>query len=187
MAKNEERYLLKALELEVALRACLCRYTPDSSAVEDLLQETYARLLLAAADEPEVHSIRAFALTTAHNVASDWLHSMQLTPAEPNAGVETPACRDEGEDPEQLASGDQDLHTLLREIQQLPTRCRQVLTLRKVYGYSQREIAARLRLDETAVAQDLTAAARHCAQTLFEHASLESPRLFGRLMRRRRP
>ena len=72
MAKAEERYLVQALEFESVLRACLYRYARNISDVEELLQETYARLLTAGASgEPEVRSVRAFSLTVARNVAFD--------------------------------------------------------------------------------------------------------------------
>ena len=45
--KDEERYLVQALEFESVLRACLYRYARNASDVEELLQETYARLLTA--------------------------------------------------------------------------------------------------------------------------------------------
>jgi len=49
----------------------------------------------------------------------------------------------------------------------LSSQCRRVFTLRKVYGYSQKEIAHRLSIPESAVEKHLTEAACHCA-----HASL---------------
>ena len=44
-----------------------------------------------------------------------------------------------------------DLEVLTEAIQSLPDRCRQVLTLRKIYGLSQREIAERLGISEHTV------------------------------------
>jgi len=46
----------------------------------------------------------------------------------------------------------------------LPLVCRQVFTLRKVYGYSGREIAGRLGIPERAVEELLIQAARWYAQ-----------------------
>lgn len=60
----------------------------------------------------------------------------------------------------------QELSILITAVQQLPDRCRQVFTLRKVYGYSQKEIAARLKIAENTVEQHLVTAVRHCADAL---------------------
>jgi DNA-directed RNA polymerase specialized sigma24 family protein len=46
----------------------------------------------------------------------------------------------------------------------LPAECRQVFTLRKVYGYTGTEIANRLGIPEHAVEEHLIQAARRCAQ-----------------------
>jgi DNA-directed RNA polymerase specialized sigma24 family protein len=45
----------------------------------------------------------------------------------------------------------------------LPAECRRVFTLRKVYGYSGKEIASRLGIPEQAVDELLIQAARVCA------------------------
>ncbi len=68
----------------------------------------------------------------------------------------------------------------------LPVECRQVFTLRKVYGYSGREIASRLGIPEHAVEEHLIQAARHCAQAASDAQSLalRRPSLFERLRSR---
>ena len=136
MSKNDERYLLQALEIEGVLRACLYRYTRNNSDVDELLQEVYARLLVSGASgEPEVRSVRAFALTIARNVAFDWLRHRQVVPIELVADMEALEVLDEGEQIEEIVNSHQELAMLVKAIQGLPERCRQVFTLRKVYGY----------------------------------------------------
>ena len=183
MAKNEERYLLQALEFEGVLRACLYRYTRNSSDTEELLQETYARLLTAGCEaEPEVLSVRAFALTIARNVALDWLRHKQVVPIELVADMEALDVLDERERIDEIVNGHQELAELVSAIQDLPERCRQVFTLRKVYGYSQKEIAVRLQISESTVERHLTQAARRCAQALFDQpVAGRRGRLFERM------
>jgi RNA polymerase sigma factor (sigma-70 family) len=186
VAKIEDRYLLHALEFESVLRACLYRYTRNTSDVEELLQETYARLLLAGASEqPEVRSMRAFALTVARNVALDWLRHRQIVPIELVADMEALDVLDEKAQIEEIVNAHQELTLLADAVECLPTRCRQVFTLRKVYGYSQKEIAVRLNISENTVEQHLTKAARRCAQVLFDTPlSARPPSWFERVRRR---
>jgi len=67
----------------------------------------------------------------------------------------------------------------------LPVECRQVFTLRKVYGYSGREIAVRLGIPEHAVEEHLIQAARECAQAAPDTRLLEKrPSLLERLRSR---
>ena len=50
-------------------------------------------------------------------------------------------------------------------IQSLPARCREVMTLRKVYGLSQKEIAARLGISACTVSAQLTVGVRKCRES----------------------
>ena len=186
VTKNEERYLVQALEFESVLRACLYRYARNASDVEELLQETYARLLTAgASNEPEVRSVRAFSLTVARNVAFDWLRHKQVVPIELVADMEAMDILDEREQVDAIVNSHQELMMLVKAVQQLPERCRQVFTLRKVYGYSQKEIAARMNISENTVEQQLIKAARHCAQALFDQPVAERQgTMFERFRRR---
>ena len=186
MIKNEERYLVQALEFESVLRACLYRYARNAADVEELLQETYARLLTAgASNEPEVRSVRAFSLTVARNVAFDWLRHKQVVPIELVADMEAMDILDEREQVDAIVNSHQELMMLVKAVQQLPERCRQVFTLRKVYGYSQKEIAARMNISENTVEQQLIKAARHCAQALFDQPVAERQgTMFERFRRR---
>jgi RNA polymerase sigma-70 factor (ECF subfamily) len=184
--KNEERYLVQALEFESVLRACLYRYARNSSDVEELLQETYARLLSAgSSNEPEVRSVRAFSLTVARNVAFDWLRHKQVVPIELVADMGAMDILDERDQIDAIVNSHQELMMLVKAVQQLPERCRQVFTLRKVYGYSQKEIAARMSISENTVEQQLVKAARHCAQALFDQPVAErQATMFERFRRR---
>ena len=170
MAKIEDRFLLHALEFEGVLRACLWRYTHNNSDVDDLLQVTYARLLIvgATAHSTEVRSIRAFCLAVTRNVALDWLRRQQVVPFELVEDLGALDVLDEGEQIEEIVNAHQELELLAEAVAALPTRCRQAFTLRKVYGFSQKEIAARLNISENTVEQHLAKAARRCAQALFD-------------------
>ena len=186
MIKNEERYLVQALEFESVLRACLYRYARNTADVEELLQETYARLLTAgSSNEPEVRSVRALSLTVARNVAFDWLRHKQVVPIELVADMEAMDILDERDQIDAIVNSHQELMMLVKAVQQLPERCRQVFTLRKVYGYSQKEIAARMNISENTVEQQLIKAARHCAQALFDQPVAErQATMFERFRRR---
>jgi RNA polymerase sigma factor (sigma-70 family) len=188
LSKNDERYLLQALDIESVLRQCLYRYTRNNSDVDELLQEVYARILVAgSSDEPEVRSVRAFALTIARNVAFDWLRHRQVVPIELVADMEALEVLDEGEQIDEIVNSHQELAMLVQAIQELPDKCRQVFTYRKVYGYSQKEISSRMNISENTVEQHLTKAARRCAQALFDQPIAERrASLFDRFLRRKR-
>jgi RNA polymerase sigma factor (sigma-70 family) len=78
---------------------------------------------------------------------------------------------EESEQVERIVSAEQEMTLLVEAVERLPERCRQVFTLRKVYGFTQKEIATRLGISENTVEQHLSKAGRHCAQHLFEHTA----------------
>jgi RNA polymerase sigma factor (sigma-70 family) len=190
LGKRDERYLLQALEHEGMLRACLYRFVRNRADVDDLLQETYARLLIAGAapDQPEIRSIRAFALTVARNVALDWMRHRSIIPIDALAELEMMDVLDEGEQVEEIVNTHQELGRLSDAIAALPDRCRQVFTLRKVYGFSQQEIAKQLGITENTVEVHLQRAAHKCAQALFDVPVSDRPNsFFARLRRHLKP
>ena len=168
MDRAEDRYLLASLEYEGVLRACLHRYARNSADVDELLQETWAHLLAAGTSQTreEIRSIRAFALTVARNVALSWLRHRQVVPIELVADLEQLELLDERGQVDEIVNTHQELALLTAAVMKLPARCRQVFTLRKVYGLSQKEIAAELKISENTVEQHLAKGTRLCSAAL---------------------
>src|SRR5580704_10179952 len=155
----EDRYFREALAYEGVLRAYLFRYAPNPSDVDELLQETYARLLgMAANDSSQIRSIRAFVLTIARNVALDWLRHQRVVPVELVADMSALDVLDERAKVDEIVSAREELELLAEVVAGLPTRCRQAFTLRRVYGLGQKEIAAHLGISENTIEQLLTRA-----------------------------
>ena len=182
-----ERYLLEALESEGVLRAYLFRFVRNPADVDELLQETYARLLVASpADGTEVRSVRAFALTIARNVALDWLRHRDVVPMELVSDLAALDVLDEKAQVEEIVNSHQELALLAEVVGELPKRYRQVFTLRRVYGLSQREIAQDLGISETTVEQLLARAVRRCAAALFaREVAADHPQSMSERLRRR--
>jgi RNA polymerase sigma factor (sigma-70 family) len=184
---DDERYLRQALQFEGVLRACLYRYTRNESDVDELLQETYVRLLTAGScDAPEVRSVRAFALTIARNVAFDWLRHKRVVPIDLIADLEALDVLDEGEQIEEIVNGHQELQILVEALRLLPAQTRRVFPLRKVYGYSHREIATRLVLSVDSVNEHLAKAAKRVANAPEKNSLPQRKLTFRRLFTRKK-
>jgi RNA polymerase sigma-70 factor (ECF subfamily) len=150
---------------EGALRAWLVSRFHDVDEIDDLVQETYMRVL-AAREKGVIVSPKAFLFATARNLALDRVRRSRIVTIDPVAEVEELSVYDEGPSAPDCAARRQELELLTRAIQNLPDRCRQVITLRKIYGLSQKEIAARLGISEHTVEAQVGNGVRRCAEFL---------------------
>jgi RNA polymerase sigma factor (sigma-70 family) len=125
---------------DAALRGWLRARFPALGDVEDIVQETYTRILQIRARDPlRDHAVKPLLFTTARNLALDELRRRQIVPmyALPDDGDAAVFATD-APDVAETVSRRQELALLAEAIQSLPPRCRQILTLRKIYGLPQK-------------------------------------------------
>ncbi len=135
---------------ETELRAYLRANFSGHIDIDDLVQETYARLLQAREQGP-LRAPRAYLYATARNAAFDFFRRRKIIAIDGLAEIELlPVFEDRPGVAEALCH-DEDLKLLAEAIQSLPERCRRVLTLRKLHGLSHREIAEMLGISENTV------------------------------------
>jgi len=159
---------------EPMLRAWLRSRFRSEDDLDDLVQESYLRLLRAR-ERGEVASPKAFLFSIARNLALDRFRHREVLPTEPLAENEELAVLDEGDHIPDLIAHNQELALLTEAIQSLPARCRQILTLRKLYGLSHREIAERLGLSESTVSNQITIGIEKCTDFFAEHGDGSGP------------
>src|SRR5690606_30091995 len=111
----------------------------------------------------EVPSPRALLFTTARNLAIDQLRRQNIVPMETLAEIADLPVYAESPTPAESTTRNQELELLTQAIQSLPEKCRQVLTLRRIYGLSQQEIAAQLGISEHTVEAQVGNGMRRCA------------------------
>ncbi|MGH8318848.1 MAG: RNA polymerase sigma factor [Steroidobacteraceae bacterium] len=165
-------WFFQVLAHERDLRAFLARSLPHRDDVSDVVQETYARLLAVSPERRSaVRTWRAFLFATARNVAIDHLRmrataSLDALPEMDGADVVWRGSEERR--PDEIVNLAQERRLLARVIASLPERCRQVLTLRKIHGLSQKEIALRLGIAEHTVEKHVSHGVRLCAARLLE-------------------
>lgn len=152
---------------ESALRRYLRGVFPALPDVDDLVQESYARLIRAR-EAGRVGYAKAFLFTTARNAALDFFRRRRVVAID---GVADLAALEVAEDRPSAAEAigrQQELALLAEAVRDLPERCRQVVTLRLLYGLAHKEIAAELRISEHTVKAQLAKGMRRCADYLAE-------------------
>lgn len=138
---------------EPAVRAWLARARASQEDVDELIQESYSRL--AALDSVDhIERPDAYFFSIARNLLVRRLRRARVVPIEAIAEID--AFRDDiRPSPEREASGRLDYRRLIALIDALPERRGRIVRMRKLDGYSQREIAAALGVSESIVENEI--------------------------------
>src|SRR5687767_3732666 len=139
--------------------------------IDDLVQETYARLLRLR-DRSEVRSPRGLLFATARNAAHDLFRRRAAARTSSVAEIDCSRVFDDAPAAPEVVSRQQEVELLQAAIESLPERCRAVLVLRRFEHLSHREIAARLGITEHTVESQLTKALRRCEEFFERHGAL---------------
>lgn len=164
--ENTARWFAEEVEPhEFRLRAWLATRFPHLRDLDDVVQETYVRLFRARR-AGGVRSVQAFLFSAARNAACDVFRRQRNCVFDSMEDAAELRLLEDTPDVAEIVSASQELEVLAEAIRQLPHRCRQVFTLRKIYGLSQREVAAQLGISEHTVEVQMGKGARRCAEFL---------------------
>jgi RNA polymerase sigma factor (sigma-70 family) len=150
---------------EFKLRAWLAGRFPQIRDLDDVVQDAYVRLFRARR-HGSIRSVQALLFTAARNAACDVFRRQKTLTADRLDDVAELCVLEAKPDPAENASTNQEIEILTDAIRHLPHRCRQVFTLRKIFGLSQREVAAQLGIAEHTVEAQMAKGARRCAEYL---------------------
>lgn len=153
MSVSDERALWlgrHVLPHEPQLRAWLRRRSRGGLEVEDVIQETYTRLV-AQESVAHVHDAKSYTFQIASSVVIDYLRRMKVVPISSVPDLDYLEVVSDEPSPERQVIDRDELDRLAHMIASLPGKVRDVFTLRRVHGLSQREVAQRLGLSESTV------------------------------------
>jgi len=166
---EQSRWFAKEVQPhEADVRAYLRRRFPTLTDVDDILQESFVRLLRAR-ETGRVACARAYLFTIARNAANGLLRRPRLFHEEPITAASVLRIVQSGADVAEQVSLRQEIELLLHAIDALPARCREIFILRKLKGIPQKDIAAQLGLSVQTVQVQIAVGAKKCAQYLRRH------------------
>ena len=163
----------RILDTFVALRERLARLVmgivPPKD-VEDIVQETYVRVCQAKNPEA-IRQPRSFLFRTAQNLALDHvkraetrltagiddIDEMAVPDRMPLADVDSTYA--------QVAS-DEEFVLFCEAVRELPKQCRRAFILKKVYGYTLKEIATEMGVSQVTVECHIVAGTKRCVKNL---------------------
>ncbi len=149
------------------LRSWLHARFPWMTDVDDVVQDSLSRLWRRQTQpgrEP-IHSGKAALFAIARNLATDQARHQGVVSIDSVADMSKLAVLDDT-DVAEAVSVRQELEFLADALRELPARCRQVITLTKIYGYTEREVAERLGISEHTVRTQVVRGMRRCMEYL---------------------
>ncbi|MBB2177239.1 RNA polymerase sigma factor [Gluconacetobacter johannae] len=126
--------------------------------VDDIVQETYA--ILIDADVAHIQSPRAYLFTVARNLVLQHYRRAKIISIVALADFDTQSIMEDAPSVEEIVGARQELVRLQATMAELPTKCREVLVLRRVEGWSQKQVAHHLGVSENVVEKQLARALR---------------------------
>ena len=139
--------------------------------VNDLVQEAFSRLLKAHDSGPIVNP-RAYLFVVSRNLALNQLRHLKYEWPRGARKVDPMSILDDVNNPQEAMVLEEELQHLIHAIQSLPNRCRQVMTLRKIYGLSQKEVAEKLGITVHTVEAQGRIGLRKCIAYFRQHGYL---------------
>ncbi len=156
------------------LRAWLAHSFGPRLAIDDVLQEAFLRVLRAR-ETGALHAPKAFLFATARNLAVDQLRRHHVSRTDSLVDTDLSNVLDDHASIPETVARAQERALLTEAIQQLPERCRQVMTLRIVYGLSQRVIGEKLAISDRTVAAQLAIGTKKCTDFMLRCLAQKRP------------
>ena len=148
-------------EKERAIRSFVRRYISDQTMIEDICQETIVRAL-AAEKARSIQSADAFLFGVARNIVRSHLETKSkslldfvedFAPYE--ADFDSPSI-------EQVVDDHARMVKFTESVLRMPRQCQRVFVLKKVYGYSHKEISAQLGISISTIEKHVAAGMKRC-------------------------
>ena len=177
MSKNE-----KITSIYMRLRSRLARAVlgiAPPSEIEDIIQETYVRACQASG-QATIKEPQAYLFRVARNLALDHVKRAEtrlcVSEEELDEGIAGEAARLRDATLDSVVSNN-DFSAFCDAVRRLPQQQRRAFVMKKVYGYSQREIADEMQLSEKTVERHIALGMERCMEYL---STSEKPTTGGR-------
>jgi RNA polymerase sigma factor (sigma-70 family) len=171
-------------DVYMALRGSLARAVMSivpPSEVEDIVQETYVRICRIK-DPQKIRKPHSFLYKTAKNLALDHVKraesrlAISVEDTDEFGFVEAERLPDETFD---NVASNEEFAQFCEAVRRLPVQCRRAFVFKKVYGYSQREIAREMNLSENTVEKHVAKGIKRCTYFMMQQSARNKSRKRG--------
>ncbi|MFZ6694079.1 RNA polymerase sigma factor [Undibacterium sp. SXout20W] len=166
-AHLKDWFKYEVLPFEPSLMRMLRKHWGTDDELSDIRQDVYIKIYLYVMQHGTPDVTKALLFTIARNTLIDRFRRTQIVSIVSVSNLEDLDYGSNDLDPERITSAIEELKILQIALDDLPTRCRQVVTLRKLEGLSLREIAQEMKIADGTVEKHLTLGLRALANSLF--------------------
>jgi RNA polymerase sigma-70 factor (ECF subfamily) len=159
------------IPFEAELRMKLRRLCNNPEEVDDLIQDVYFRIMKTESVE-HVRERQGFVMQTAKNILVDRYRRDAVVSIEAMANLEELELEDGKPSPERVAMARAELRWVLGLVANLPERCKQVFSARRIYGMSQVETAESLGITENVVEKEMMKGVKLVAE-MVKHRGID--------------
>lgn len=155
--------------------------------VEDIVQETFVRLCQVN-NKKIIRNPQAYIFRTARNLALDHVkraESRLTAPMDMDELDFQPVP--EMDIPYALAASAEEFELLCKAVRSLPKQCRRAFVLKKVYGYTQKEIMVEMGVGQATVETHIVNGTKRCVQFMRAHQKDQSRLESGLSSSQKRP
>ena len=188
MAKNE-KITNVYMKLRGQLARAVLRIAPPKE-IEDIIQETYVRACQAN-HQDTIKQPQAYLFRIARNLALDHVKRaetrLSVSQDEIGEGMVGETAQLCDATLESVVSSN-DFSEFCEAVRRLPQQQRRAFVLKKVYGYSQREIASEMQLSEKTIERHISLGMERCMEYLSmseDSVTGGRPNTVGRMKRRK--
>ena len=154
--------------------------------IEDIVQETYVRICQIDERENIAHP-RSYLMKTARNLALDYLKRAETRLSdtiEDDSTLSVPGALENADQTFDQVAARERFGIFCEAVRLLPQQCRRAFVLKKVYGYTQKEIAESMGISQATVEKHIASGVRRCADFIAdnergENYSTDKKRAFG--------
>lgn len=171
-----DRLIDAYLALREQIAQLVMRIVPPKE-VEDVVQETYVRICRVDPKEA-IRDPGSYVLRTARNLALD---HVKRSESRLTAGTDMDALSadfplpDEMDPTQARVASDEEFALFCEAVRSLPRQCRRAFVLKKVYGYSLKEIMAEMDLGQPTVETHIVNGTKRCVQYLRDRQHGQRP------------
>lgn len=155
-------------DLHTRLKRYLSRLLRRPEDVEDVAQESFLKVL-EAGSKGEIRYPQAYLYRTARNLAFNSLARKDNKIVDSIEDFLDPDVLQQSAPLEDDVAAQRRFELFCRAAAELPEQCRRVLILRKVYGFSQHEVAEQLGITISTVEKHLAKGLVRCSQFMAGH------------------